>query len=159
MGRRKTDPAEARTTFELNGLTVPSPRTTPALPKASDERRMVPRLPGSCKPARTTIGPTCRRSDDIVERKFFQADERGHALRGFAGNEAVEQFVGKQKGFDLSADLRQEAVGAVLRGLAKEYRTETQAAADGFFQNAQAFDGTVSGFGEFGSAKTPGAVA
>ena len=33
MGRRKTEPAEARTTFALKGLTVPSPRITPALPK------------------------------------------------------------------------------------------------------------------------------
>ena len=39
----------------------------------------------------------------IIEREFFQAHQRGHALRGFAGHEAVEQFVGEQQSFDLGA--------------------------------------------------------
>src|SRR5260370_38017680 len=32
----------------------------------------------------------------IVERKFFEAHQRGHALRRFAGHETVEQLVTKQ---------------------------------------------------------------
>ena len=36
-GSRNIDPADARITFELKGLTVPSPSTTPALPNASAE--------------------------------------------------------------------------------------------------------------------------
>src|ERR1700727_2125955 len=48
IGRRKTDPAEARTTLELSALSVPSPRTTPALRKASDER------------THETVGPVLR---------------------------------------------------------------------------------------------------
>jgi hypothetical protein len=38
-----------------------------------------------------------------------------------------------------------------LGRLTKEHRAETQAAADGFFQDAEALDGAVSGFGEFGT--------
>src|SRR5438105_7571757 len=43
-GKRKIDPADARTTFELNGLTVFSPTSTPLAAKASPERRIVPRF-------------------------------------------------------------------------------------------------------------------
>jgi len=56
-GSRNTEPAEARTTLGLKGLTVPSPSTTPPAPKASAERKIVPRLPGSCTPAITSRGP------------------------------------------------------------------------------------------------------
>src|SRR5206468_7557907 len=59
MGTRNTDPADARTSLELKGLTVPSPSSTPAAPKASAERRIVPRLPGSCTPAIASSGPAC----------------------------------------------------------------------------------------------------
>src|ERR1035441_7746123 len=62
QGKRKIEPAEPRRTFELYGLTVPSVRKTPAAPKASAERRIVPRLPGSCRPAATTNGPSPQRS-------------------------------------------------------------------------------------------------
>src|SRR4029077_8381722 len=51
------------------------------------------------------------------------------------------------------SDLRQQTLGPVLRRLAKEYRTEAQAAADGFFEDAQALDSTVSAFGEFRTRK------
>ena len=57
MGRRNTDPADARTSLELKRLTVPSPSSTPAAPKASAERRIVPRFPGSCTPAMASTGP------------------------------------------------------------------------------------------------------
>ena len=52
-GTRKTLPADARTAFGFHALTVPGRLTTPVAPKASAERRIVPRLPGSCRPART----------------------------------------------------------------------------------------------------------
>jgi hypothetical protein len=55
MGRRKRLPAEARTALGFHALTVPGSERMPSAPKASAERRMVPRLPGSCSPARTTM--------------------------------------------------------------------------------------------------------
>jgi hypothetical protein len=45
----------------------------------------------------------------------------------------------------VGADLRKQALGAVLGGLAKKYCTDAQAAADSFFEDAQAFGGAVSG--------------
>ena len=44
---RKTLPAEARTALGFHALTVPGRLMMPVAPKASAERRMVPRLPGS----------------------------------------------------------------------------------------------------------------
>ena len=46
-GRRKTLPAEARTALGFHALTVPGSVRMPWAPKASAERRMAPRLPGS----------------------------------------------------------------------------------------------------------------
>src|ERR1022692_3303449 len=152
MGRRKTDPAEARTTFELKGLTVPSPRTTPALPKASEDRRIVPRLPGSCRPARTMMGPTCMRS---------VTSSRENCLRRTRAATPCGDSLGTRLSNNLSGSRRVSTWAPICgsrrsaRSCAdsKEYRTETQATADGFFQDAQAFDGTISGFGEFGVGK------
>jgi len=47
---RRTLPAEARTAFGFHWLTVPGRAMMPLAPKASAERRIVPRLPGSCRP-------------------------------------------------------------------------------------------------------------
>ena len=47
QGKRKMDPAEARTTFSFHGLTEVCVSKTPSTPKASAERNSVPRLPGS----------------------------------------------------------------------------------------------------------------
>ena len=47
-------------------------------------------------------------------------------------------------------ELRQQALRPVFSGVAKEHGLELQSAADGFFQNAHAFDGAVAfgcGFG------------
>jgi hypothetical protein len=49
--------------------------------------------------------------------------------------------------------LWQQARGAILGGVTKEDGAETEAAANRFFQDAQAFDGAVSGFGEFGAGE------
>ena len=72
MGSRKTDPAEARTTLELNGLTVPSPSSTPPAPKASAERKIVPRFPGSCTPAIASKGPVCDLASTSSALKVLQ---------------------------------------------------------------------------------------
>ena len=53
----------------------------------------------------------------------------------------------------MCADLRKEALGAVLGRLAKENSAEAEAAADGLFQDTQAFYGAISGFGKFGTRK------
>ena len=51
--QRKTLPAEERTALGFQALTVPGRVRTPVAPKASAERRMAPRLPGSWRLART----------------------------------------------------------------------------------------------------------
>ena len=53
MGMRKTEPAEARTAFAFHGLTQSGVSHTCAMPKASADRRRVPRLPGSCSDSTT----------------------------------------------------------------------------------------------------------
>lgn len=58
-GSRNNDPAEARTTFGLKGLTEFSPMIIPPPPKASAERMIVPRLPGSWIPTTPTSIPAC----------------------------------------------------------------------------------------------------
>ena len=54
-GIRNTLPADARTALGFQALTVPGRHTTPSAPKASADRTIVPRFPGSCSPAKTTI--------------------------------------------------------------------------------------------------------
>ena len=49
----------------------------------------------------------------------------------------------------MGGELGQQAFGAVLGGGAEEYGLELQPAADGFFQNAHAFDGAVAVGREF----------
>src|SRR5258708_23498871 len=58
-GRWSAAPAEARRALGENGLAVPlwpdGEVTAAVAPKAAAGRMMVPTLPGSCTPARTTI--------------------------------------------------------------------------------------------------------
>ena len=60
-GTWNSAPAEARTTFGLKTSTEPTVSTTASAPAASAERRMVPTLPGSARPAATTTNPPRRR--------------------------------------------------------------------------------------------------
>ena len=46
-GKRNSEPAAARSTLALKGLTVPSSNKAPEAPKASADRSIVPKLPGS----------------------------------------------------------------------------------------------------------------
>ena len=154
-GSRKTEPAEARTTLGLNGLTVPSPRTTPPAPKASAERRIVPRFPGSCTPAIANSGPACGFGQHIFQGEFLPSRQRSHALRRFAGDDAGEQLVGQQQGLDLGAELGQKPFCPGRGRLAEKDCPKPQAAANGFFQDAQAFNGAVAVRGELAAGKGP----
>jgi len=91
--------------------------------------------------------------EHIADGELFQAHERGYALGRFTGDGAVEELVRKKKSFDVGADLRQQALGAVLRRLPEENGAETQAAANGLFDDAQAFDGAVAVVGALRSGK------
>ena len=53
-GTWNSAPADARTTFGLNGSTEPGVSTTASAPAASAERMIVPRLPGSARRSATT---------------------------------------------------------------------------------------------------------
>jgi hypothetical protein len=48
-------PADARTAFGFHTFTVPGKQMTPLAPKASADRRIVPRFPGSWIPASSSI--------------------------------------------------------------------------------------------------------
>ena len=54
----------------------------------------------------------------------------------------------------MGGELGQQAFGAVFGGGAKEDRLEFQAAADGFFENAHAFDGAIAVGCEFTMGKS-----
>ena len=56
---------------------------------------------------------------------------------------------GSNKVSHLGADLGQQAFCQVLRGFLKEHRAKAQPAADGFFNDAEAFDGAATIFGAF----------
>ena len=71
VGTRNSDPADARTAFQFHGLTVRSPSNRPVAPNASAERAIVPRFPGSCRPAITTS------SAGIGENTFVQRERFG----------------------------------------------------------------------------------
>ena len=64
-GSRKSAPMLPRSTFGLVSSAVPLSATTPAAPRPSAVRSMVPTFPGSCTPSRTSTTlpggrPTCR---------------------------------------------------------------------------------------------------
>ncbi len=68
--------------FAVVKLTVPSPKTTPAAPKASADRRIVPRFPGSWSPATTSSGPRYI-LDELIEIMRLQMDQAQPRLEGF----------------------------------------------------------------------------
>jgi len=96
---------------------------------------MVPRLPGSCSP-RGYDGANLQALENIFEREMFEA-QRAATPCGDSLGRGCRIICRAAGGFRPGLDLRQQALGALLRGLAKEYGTETQAAADGLFENAQ----------------------
>jgi hypothetical protein len=96
-GSLKIDPADARITLELNALTVPSPSTTPALPNASAERRIVPRFPGSCSPTTTTIGPTCKRSKTSSVENCFTCTSAATPCGASLGTLALKSLSGSSR--------------------------------------------------------------
>ena len=69
-GSRKSAPMLPRTTFGLVSSAVPFSATTPAAPRPSAERRIVPTLPGSCTPSSTRTGrPGAGRISVSVQRR------------------------------------------------------------------------------------------
>ena len=135
-GTRKAEPAEARSAFGFQGLTVPGSRRTPVAAKASAERRSVPRLPGSCRPARTRISGAGG-AEDIVCREVRRVDEGGDALGLLGGDGAREDIGGQEEMFGVVAELRM----ARLVAFAQEDGGEAQMAAQGFGDEVLAFDG------------------
>ena len=65
-------------------------------------------------------------------------------MRSLAGHDAREQLVRKEQGFNICADLGQQSGGFVLRRITEEHRAKAKPAANGFFQNTDAIDGTVT---------------
>src|SRR4029077_6953056 len=97
-GKRKIEPAEPRRTFELYGLTVPSVRKIPAAPKASAERRIVPRLPGSCRPAATTNRPSFERSSSWSEEKAASLTRAATPWGASLGTIELKSALGRTEG-------------------------------------------------------------
>jgi hypothetical protein len=74
-------------------------------------------------------------------------------LRRITGHDAVEQIVWQEQRVNLGSNLRKQAIGTVLGRLAKKHGAESQAAANRFFEYAQALDGAIASFCEFGARK------
>ncbi len=66
-----------------------------------------------------------------------------------------EKLIGQQQGLNLGAELGQEAAGAGRASLAEKDRPEPQAAANGFFQNSQTFNGAIPVGSEFPAIEGP----
>ncbi len=115
----------------------------------------MPRFPGSCTPAITSNGPACGFGQNVFEREFLPSHQSRHTLRRFAGDDAGEKLVGQQKVSTWApiCGSRRSALGG--RGLVEEDGPKAQAAANGFFQNAQALDGAVAVGGELAPAEGP----
>ena len=119
IGSRKIDPADARITFELNGLTVPSPSTTPALPEGL--RTNAGSFPDSRDPVirNTTInGPDLQAFQHILREKTPSpvlepplpgATRWGHARRRVVRKQQVSTFApicGSRRSARFCADSR-----------------------------------------------------
>ncbi len=90
IGKRNTEPAEARMTLELNTLAVPSPRIAPLAPNASADLQdcsQVSRVLNSCNRQQR---PGVRLCQYIVQREFLASHKRSYALRRIAGDGARE---------------------------------------------------------------------
>ena len=100
-GTRNTLPAEARTALGFHALTVPGRQTTPSAPNASAERRIVPRLPGSCRPASTsTSGAAFSLAvEQVRPGPFRRLDQRGNGLRRLRCQRGVQQRLRQQQHF------------------------------------------------------------
>ena len=144
MGNRNTDPAEARTTFELNGLTVPSPSKTPAAPNASADRRMVPRFPGSCTPAIATRGPAVRPVKTSAAVNVLQRTKAATPCGVSLGTALANNLSGSNKSFDMRRQLRQQAAPPDSPPSSQKHCPKLQSAANGLFEDPHAFDGAIS---------------
>jgi hypothetical protein len=80
-------------------------------------------------------------AEEVFESRDEGMDEGGDALRGFAGDGAVEDVVGEENGFRVVAELGEQAVGALASRLGEEDGAQAQAAADGLFDQLDALDG------------------
>ena len=99
-GTRKTLPAEARTALGFHALTVPGRQRMPLAPNASAERRIVPRLPGSCRPASTSTKGSgfAMIAEHVGPGPVRRFDQSGDGLRGFGGEGARSAISGHNEG-------------------------------------------------------------
>ncbi len=99
-GTRKTAPALARTTFGLNGSTVPAQQITPVTPVAPAMRRAAPRLPGSRTSTQTTTRrracsslkwerPVGLARKQLGQSPAYRLDDRAHRLRAHGVGDPV----------------------------------------------------------------------
>src|SRR5215472_18950262 len=85
--------------------------------------------------------------DQILELGRLQLDQSGHALRRLGVDGAAEDVIGQQQHLRMAGNLGPEARGLGTGALAQENRLEAQAAADGFLDDPQAFNGDAALFG------------
>ncbi len=98
---------------------MPGRATTPAAPRASAVRNMVPTLPGSCTASRTRTALRGAQGD-IVEGPVAGLDDGDDALRvlgvGELGEGAIVQLLELDAGRDKCAFQRLAATGSFERG-------------------------------------------
>ena len=154
-GRRKTEPAEARTTLGLNGLTVPSPKTTPPAPKASADRSIVPRFPGSCTPAMANSGPPAALANTSSRVKSFHRTRAATPCGASLGTTLANSLSGSRSVSTWAPSWGRKPLCPGRGRLAEKDCLKAQAAANGFFQNSQAFNGAVPLRGELAAGEGP----
>ena len=153
-GTRKTLPADARTAFGFHALTVPGRHRTPLAPKASAERRIVPRLPGSCRPASTSTMSSgaflpslpSRMSCPGPVRRF---DQRGDGLGRLGGERRAQELLRYEQDFGLGGKAPALPAAPSLPSATKD-AIDSQASADGLGKEVRPFDAGQSTFASRG---------
>ena len=139
-GTRKTLPAEARTAFGFHALTVPGRLTTPVAPKASAERRIVPRLPGSCRPASTTTSGavSCGPPSKCAHVQSGGSTSAAIGCGVSVASAESSSFLGRRR---ISVSRRQmQRVEQFLCALRHKNSRNAQARAQRLFQHIRPFD-------------------
>ena len=155
---RKMLPAEARTALGFHALTVPGRQITPSAPKASAERRIVPRLPGSCRPASTTISGAacCCCAPGCAPRSNRAAQQVRQRAAAFRWQGGVQQLLRTAESRSPGAEL--SGFEQVLGALRRKDAVDPQTGPQGLFEQVRPLDtGQAPPFAA-GDGQAPGAV-
>ena len=156
IGKCNAAPAEARNAFGENGLAVPlcpeAVVTAPVAPNADAVRKMVPTLPGSCTPARTTssgeqASPCTRRISSSVAARgaTSAATPCGCSVSAIPSNRSIRSPQERNCHFGTVDEWRKAFVMPFTR-LAEKHRFDAAAGAQSFLDQPHSFHADATGF-------------